>query len=218
MTGGGDPGSGAARNRHEPDEEPRRRRILDRVARATAERERPEHPGELDTVGDLDPSAASDPVTLFALRFREAGGEVVTLRDAGDAERWLEEFATGFRTVAASPDVEDSRVPGDLDRVPPREAELGISVAARAVAETASLLLSAAAGRKPQVLPRAHLVWVPRERVVLSLAEALEGLAEGAARGESFALHSGPSKSADMAGHLVRGVHGPGRVVAAVVG
>ena len=218
MTGDVDPRTGAARDRPEPDGCPRRRRILDRVARAAAGREGPAHPGALDTASDLDPSAASDPVKLFADRFREAGGEAVTLPDPGDAERWLGEFAAGFRTMAASPDVEDARVPVGLEAAPPREAELGISIAAWAVAETASLLLSAAAGRKPQVLPRAHLVWVPRERVVLSLAEALEQLADGAARGESFALHSGPSKSADMAGHLVRGVHGPGRVVAAVVG
>lgn len=216
MTGDCDPRNGGG-DRPEPDDDPRRRRILDRVARATAGREGPAHPGGLDTASDLDPSAASDPVSLFADRFREAGGEPVTLRDAGDADRWQEEFAAGFRTVAVSPDVEESRVPGGLEPAPPREAELGISVAACAVAETASLLLSSAAGRRPQLLPRAHLVWVPRERVVLSLAEALEELAEGAARSESFALHSGPSKSADMAGHLVRGVHGPGRVVAAVV-
>ena len=34
----------------------------------------------------------------------------------------------------------------------------------------------------------------------------------------ALALHSGPSKSADIGRVLVSGVHGPGRIVAAILG
>jgi len=34
----------------------------------------------------------------------------------------------------------------------------------------------------------------------------------------ALGLHSGPSKSADIGQVLVRGVHGPGRVVAVIIG
>jgi len=33
----------------------------------------------------------------------------------------------------------------------------------------------------------------------------------------AIALHSGPSKSADIGQVMVRGVHGPGRLIAAII-
>ena len=84
-----------------------------------------------------------------------------------------------------------------------------------AAADTGSLVLDSRGGRLPQLLPPTHLVWVRAATVVSTLDQALK-----AARGDLpavLALHSGPSKSADIGRVIVTGVHGPGRVVAAIV-
>jgi L-lactate dehydrogenase complex protein LldG len=50
----------------------------------------------------------------------------------------------------------------------------------------------------------------------VELGAALDAARERAPLPAALALHSGPSKSADIGRILVRGVHGPGRLVAAV--
>ena len=76
-------------------------------------------------------------------------------------------------------------------------------------------MLDSRGGRLAQVLPPTHLVWVRAATVVATLDEALE-----AGRGDLpavLALHSGPSRSADIGRVVVTGVHGPGRVVVGIV-
>ena len=85
-----------------------------------------------------------------------------------------------------------------------------------AAADTGSLVLPSDQGRAAQLLPPVHLVWVERDRVLPTLADALER-AEAEGLPAALALHSGPSKSADIGQVLVTGIHGPGRVVAAVL-
>jgi L-lactate dehydrogenase complex protein LldG len=62
-----------------------------------------------------------------------------------------------------------------------------------------------------------HLVWIDERRIYQELGDAL-----AAVRAEplpaALALHSGPSKSADIGRIVVTGVHGPGRLVAVVTG
>jgi L-lactate dehydrogenase complex protein LldG len=89
-------------------------------------------------------------------------------------------------------------------------------MAVAAAAQTGSLVLSSIDGRRPQLLPPVTIVWIRAEDVHATLGQALERC-----RGDlpsALALHSGPSKSADIGRVLVRGVHGPGRIVAAVLG
>lgn len=84
-----------------------------------------------------------------------------------------------------------------------------------AVAETGSVIVGSAEGRRHQLLPPTHLAFIPQHRVFGTLAEALTEL-----KGQlpsAIALHSGPSKSADIGQVMVRGVHGPGRLIAAII-
>ena len=69
-------------------------------------------------------------------------------------------------------------------------------------------------GRRVQLLPPVHVVLVRAEDIHATLARALDALDGDLPSG--LGLHSGPSKSADIGQVLVRGVHGPGRVVAVV--
>ncbi|HEX9887199.1 MAG TPA: LUD domain-containing protein [Longimicrobiales bacterium] len=220
-----------------------RARILDRIRQALEGREAVPHPGGLpreleppwrDAAGvapnvapEIPPNVAPDfapgeaatgsrPVLeAFARRFRAAGGEVVVLADEHAAMRWLDSFCAPFGTAAVSPDVPVALRPG-MRRATPARADLGVSMARGAVAQTGSLILSSREGRGLQVLPPTHVVWVDPADVYATLGDALAAHLNDLPA--ALALHSGPSKSADIGQIMVTGVHGPGRLVAAVVG
>lgn len=198
-----------------------RRRILGRIRAANRDRQAVAHPGELP--GDVGaPAPSSGPgedalrarVDAFARRLEASGGEVVLLEDEEAARRWLADFAAGFRHAAVSDRVERAFRPS-LPGAEPAEADLGVSRALAAAARTGSLVLGSREGRRLQLLPPTHLVWVRASEVRATLGEALDGVR--ADLPAAVALHSGPSKSADIGRIVVTGVHGPGRLVAAVV-
>jgi L-lactate dehydrogenase complex protein LldG len=194
--------------------EPSRDRILARVRLAGQIREPREHPGELaDPMYDT-----GELIPRFERLFEESGGEVVRLADMKDARRWLTELARGFGSVAISPMVPPDLCPKLPDRMP-AEADLGVSLAAGAVAETGTLVLDSREGRRLQLLPPTHLVWVGTSSITATLAEAVSRAAAESAGGlpAALGLHSGPSKSADIGMVTVKGVHGPGRVIAAIL-
>ena len=190
-----------------------RERILARARAALEERERAPHPGAFR--GPRPEPPAADPAEGFCTLFRRAGGEVVLVADDAAAVAWVRAFATTFRSVAVGATVPPSLVPVPRPFAPPEAAELGISMALGAVAETGSLLLDSADGRRTQLLPPTHLVVVRASSVHPTLAGALTSLRSSLPA--ALGLHSGPSKSADIGQVLVRGVHGPGRVVALII-
>jgi L-lactate dehydrogenase complex protein LldG len=187
-----------------------RERILARVREASARLPRFPHPGPLPDVSSDEAGA----VALFEERFRQAGGEIVRLGSVEEAGEWVREFGRAFGSAAVGPLVPPELVP-NLPAAAPEEAALGVSMARCAAAETGSLLLDARDARRVQLLPPVHLVWVGRRTVRASLREALR-LVEGDLP-SCLALHSGPSKSADIGQIIVTGVHGPGRVIAALI-
>jgi L-lactate dehydrogenase complex protein LldG len=196
-----------------------RARILSRVREANRDREPVSHPGPLPEAAEPparfgDPSRA-DRVGAFEDRLRAAGGEVVRLVDEDEARQWLKEFASGFESASVCAGVPEAFQPA-IPAAPPSGAMLGVSAAVGAAAQTGSLLLSSREGRRPQLLPPVHLVWVQAQDVRLTLEEALDTCRQDLPA--VLALHSGPSKSADIGQILVTGVHGPGRIVAAIVG
>jgi hypothetical protein len=96
-------------------------------------------------------------------------------------------------------------------------SNLGITTCAWAVAETGTIALLATptTGRLPSLLPSAQLALVRPSQIVKSIPDGLRFLAEYAAQHGDLPsvvnLVSGPSRSADIEGDLVVGVHGPGR-------
>lgn len=171
------------------------------------------HPGAVP--GREESPEAGDVVARFTSAFQAAGGEVARLGDAAAARRWMMNFVGGFTSVATAPGLPGSwRLP--LEEALPEEASLGVSRAVGAAADTGTLLLDGGEGRALQLLPPVHLIWLEERRLRPTLDSALEtARADGLPR--ALALHSGPSKSADIGQILVTGVHGPGRVVVAVV-
>ena len=205
-----------------------RERILSRVRDANRDREPVSHPGSLPQAaeppgpfseageaGEAGGARGADPVRAFENRFQAAGGEVIRLADEAAARGWLENFASEFESVSVCRGVPGTLQPA-LPAAPPSEASLGVSVAVGAAAQTGSLLLSSREGRRPQLLPPVHLVWVQARDVHTTLGDALQTCREDLPA--VLALHSGPSKSADIGQILVTGVHGPGRIIAAILG
>lgn len=197
-----------ARPAHPPGASPRER-ILARVRAGASRHEPVPHPGAL-----VLPAAAEPPLALFARRLEGAGGEVVRLTSAYEARVWLAAWAAAFDSAATGARVPEALRPA-LRAAEPAHAALAVSVARGAGAETGTLVMDSREGRLLQLLAPVHLVWVAEGTVHATLEEAVRRVRDD--RGAAIGLHSGPSKSADIGGVLVRGVHGPGRIVAAVV-
>ncbi len=82
-----------------------------------------------------------------------------------------------------------------------------------AVAETGSLVIksSASHGRAISLVPIVHVVIVQAANCVPDLLDLMEILGKQGV-GNNVTIISGPSKTADIEGALVTGVHGPGEV------
>ncbi|CAN5566596.1 lactate utilization protein C [soil metagenome] len=120
----------------------------------------------------------------------EAGVELVVWRELED-----------FREVAA-------------------KADIGLTTAEWAIAETGSLVIEGgpAKGRSVTLLPPVHIAVVPVDRVLSTVPEAIAKYAEGGGVPANLTFHTGPSKSGDIEMTLAVGVHGPGEVHVVLVG
>ena len=121
---------------------------------------------------------------------KEAGVEVAVWRDLED-----------FREVAA-------------------RADIGLSTAEWAIAETGTLVLTGGPGRGRTVtlLPPSYVAVVPVERVLSTVPEAIEKYAGEGTLPANLCFHTGPSRSGDIEMTLTIGVHGPGDVHVVLVG
>ena len=97
------------------------------------------------------------------------------------------------------------------------DADIGLTGADLAVAETGSLILISGSGRprSTSLLPACHVAVFGRSALVESLAqvgvflEAWHGDAAPAWKGGAINVITGPSRTADIELTLTRGVHGP---------
>ena len=127
--------------------------------------------------------------------------------------------AKGLEAVAA-PDAEVAGAERERRRALAAAADLGVTGADLAVAETGSLVVVSGAGRprSASLLPACHVAIFDREVLVESLVQAglvLEAWHDGTApewRGASINVITGPSRTADIELTLTRGVHGPREV------
>ena len=122
----------------------------------------------------------------------EAGVEVVLWRDLED-----------FREVTA-------------------KADIGLSTADWAIADTGSLVLTSGRGkgRTVTLLPPTYVAVVPADRVLRTVPEAIEKYAWSEAGGlpANVVFHTGPSRSRDIEMEIFVGMHGPGDVHVVLVG
>lgn len=90
------------------------------------------------------------------------------------------------------------------------EAECGVTLCDAAIAETGSLIVSAGPGRHrlASLAPPVHIALVPPGSLVAGLEEGMARLS-----GPTSVVITGPSRTADVEGVIVMGVHGPKRLI-----
>ena len=167
----------------------------------------------------------------------EAGAEVVEANTIEEATREILEFLkrNGAKRVAlqlreASRKVlevlqgeyevlyvggEEGPGPGELDGV-----DAGICHADYAVAETGTLILATRSEgeRLASALPLISILLVDRRNVVGGVAEAREVVRALLLKGYAVSFVTGPSKTGDIELRMVKGVHGPHKVMVVVYG
>jgi L-lactate dehydrogenase complex protein LldG len=95
------------------------------------------------------------------------------------------------------------------------KADIGLSTAAWAIAETGTLVLEGGPGmgRSVTLLPPTHVAIVPVEKILRTVHEAIEKYAGDAGDlPANVCFHTGPSRSGDIEMALFVGMHGPGDV------
>jgi L-lactate dehydrogenase complex protein LldG len=207
-----------------------RARFLDRVRRGLSNVEAPPLPA------DLPGTPASDdgrpPAQRFSEELRAVGGvvDLVSPADLAGAVAAAAEQAEA-RTAVVGADlgsladpatnglhranVEILRTDGAAGwREACARADLGVTGALLGVASSGSILVAAGpeSSRLASLLPPAHLVILPEERLVAGFEEFFAELGDRLAGASSAVLISGPSRTADIEMVLVRGVHGPRHV------
>jgi L-lactate dehydrogenase complex protein LldG len=169
--------------------------------------------------------------TLFGQNFEKLGGKLFVVEEPGEVVPVLAELLQGKRAVASNspflttcgitglPQVQSGFTDREALRAACAEADVGITSADYALAETGSLvtLASPQEARLISLLPPVHVAVFPRLRMVANLDELLAVLPNPAEQTSSMVLITGPSRTADIEQILVRGVHGPGEIYAVIV-
>jgi L-lactate dehydrogenase complex protein LldG len=98
-------------------------------------------------------------------------------------------------------------------------ADIGLSTATWAIAETGSLVLEHGTGRGRSVtlLPPTYVAILPADQVLRTVPEAIQKYVGGTLPA-NLCFHTGPSRSGDIEMSLVVGMHGPGDVHVILVG
>jgi L-lactate dehydrogenase complex protein LldG len=175
----------------------------------------PEYDADLATLRKL--LADRDLLAVFAERVKLLHGEMSTdpaqvakrLREAGwtrgycDPALWprlAPHFGEGF-------DVET-----DFDRSRIDDYAFGITRGAGAIAETGSVILNdgTTSRRLAALTPWAHVAVISRANLYADLPHAIAELGDD----PNVIWCGGPSKTADIEGILIEGVHGPGAQIA----
>ncbi|HTA68812.1 MAG TPA: lactate utilization protein [Bryobacteraceae bacterium] len=170
-------------------------------------------------------------VPTFAQRFEKLAGKAFVVPDAAAVVPQLSPLLDGKRVVASNapfleacgitglPQVESGFTDRDALRDACAAADMGITSADYALAETGTLVMlsSRQEARLVSLLPPVHVAIVPRSRILANLDELLTLLPKPAEQSSSMVLITGPSRTADIEQILVRGVHGPGEIYAVIV-
>ena len=199
-----------------------REAILGRVRQALAPLpKRAEAPDwERELVVMRNARGAVDAAALFTERLKLVNGtpisslaDLVALFVASGWRRGYCDPALVARLRAAFP--AEIVFETDFDRTRVDDYQFGITAAVGAIAETGTVILNDAATsrRLAALAPWVHVAVVPRSRIHIDLPEAVAALGSD----PNIIWCTGPSKTADVEGILIEGVHGPGVQIALLI-
>jgi L-lactate dehydrogenase complex protein LldG len=120
-----------------------------------------------------------------------------------------------YETVGATLAAAGLAVETTYDRARYDDYQFGITRATGAIAESGTLILDddLTASRLAALSPWVHVAVLDRRSIHRSIADALAALGES----PNVIWVTGPSKTADVEGILIEGVHGPGEQIALLV-
>ena len=148
-------------------------------------------------------------VSLMAeLNAKRAVTAVTTLPDGVDLDESLR---------AAGIEVVDWRAPGGVDAM--YDVDVGVTDVHAALAETGTLVCSGDAdhARALSLVPPVHVAIVRVDDILPDMIDYWARVSADGRVPSSTAFITGPSKTADIEGKLVEGVHGPEKVIILIV-
>ncbi len=153
-----------------------------------------------------------DPVALFVKRAQAVG--TVCFADFEECRHWLLDQAA--RKIHLSQGLADlqgrltevGEVVLEYSREVVDEVDVAITPAAAGIAESGTIVLTdeSTPDRLAALAPWIHIAVLPREAIHRSIADAIAALPDD----PNIIWVTGPSKTADVEGILIQGVHGPG--------
>jgi L-lactate dehydrogenase complex protein LldG len=199
-----------------------REAILSRVRGALAPlRERaplPKYDSEIAVMRKL--VTGRDPVEVFAERIKRVNGlaltDVAALAAHLRAGKWLRGYCDPAIWPRLAPQFgAEFTVEFDFDRTRVDDYAFGITRAAGAIAESGTIVLNDAmtSRRLAALAPWVHVAVVERSTIFSDLPAAVAALGTD----PNVIWCTGPSKTADVEGILIEGVHGPGAQIALVL-
>lgn len=193
-------------------------RIRAALAADTAREPMPAYADDVAVVGRL--LAGRVRTEVFVERLERVRGRA--FRDVPSLSAWLAgqgarhgyvdpSLASEFAPLLAA----EFRVETAFDRQRVDDYAFAITRAAGAIAETGSLILNDAttSNRLATLTPWIHVAVLRERDIFAHVGEALDALGD-----EKYVIWcTGPSKTADVEGILIEGVHGPGEQVALIL-
>jgi L-lactate dehydrogenase complex protein LldG len=163
---------------------------------------------------------AGDPFAEFSERLGAVNGEMVADAAALAAKLLASGWTRGYCDPVLWPVLEAAFGPAfsvetQFDRSRVDDYQFGITRAVGAIAETGTIILSdsTTATRLGALAPWAHVAVIPRSALYGDLVQAVAALGSD----PNVVWCTGPSKTADVEGILIEGVHGPGAQIALFV-
>lgn len=164
--------------------------------------------------------ADGDPVALFAERIKLVNGRALSTPIDLVKELAAGGWKRGYCDPALWPQLaphfgSDFQVAQTFDRTRIDDYAFGITRAIGGVAETGTIVLddTHTSSRLGALAPWVHVAVLPKSKIHLTLADAAQHLPAD----PNVIWVTGPSKTADVEGILIEGVHGPGAQFALLV-